>query len=128
MSFGRVAVSAAGSAGLAAPRALTLAVGGPALNAQPASTRSSVPGTLQPAPPARTQAAGPPSGSGGGNIAVEVPPVPPHAVIVHLCRDLTSGRKAEPAAWLPDLITITGGTQAATTSWCRTFLTTAGSQ
>lgn len=126
MSFGRIVVSTVGSVGLAgAALAATFAVAGPALTAQPAAALSSAPTTHQSGP---HQPSVPPTShrpvndAAGGNISVYVPPVPPRPVIIHLCRDLTEGRKAEPAVWLPDLIAITGGTQAATTTWCRTFL------
>lgn len=57
-----------------------------------------------------------------GNLSVAVPEIPPQPVIRHLCRDLVSGTRPEPAVWLPYLVAVTGGTQAATTNWCGTLL------
>jgi hypothetical protein len=84
---------------------------------------SPTPGSLEGA--VRPGNTGPhPSGPGdpAGNLSVVVPVVPPPAVIGHLCRDLASGRRAEPAVWLPALVGVTGGNLAATTKWCETYL------
>lgn len=114
MPFGRLATAAVGTVGVAAAAlATSLAIPGSTKSVQPASTRIPAHSTLQMTPTA--------VGTGGGNVSVTVPRVPPHAVINHLCRDLTEGRKAEPSVWLPDLVAVTGGTTTATTSWCRTY-------
>lgn len=81
-----------------------------AAHSAPSASRSALP-----SPPPR------PSGA-GGNLEVYVPPVPPPAVIQHLCSDLVSGTKPDPGGWLPDLVAITGGSVPATTSWCRHYL------
>jgi hypothetical protein len=125
MSFGRIALSAAGSVGVAACALAVSVAAAPGVHAQPAAARSSAPTTVQPAshgPTVHATSHRPVGDPGAGNVSVYVPPVPPRPVIIHLCRDLTDGRKPEPAVWLPDLVALTGGTQAATTSWCRTFL------
>jgi hypothetical protein len=107
------------------------APGKAAISAQPPAvaqvTTATVP-TAEPAPKSGAGVDGPNSSpptlgaAGEGSLEVYVPPVPPQPVIDHLCQDLTSGTRAEPATWLPDLIVITGGTTTSTTKWCRTYL------
>lgn len=105
-------VRAAACAGLLLPASLLLRPPGTGAGFAPA-----------PGSPSVTSAAlAPPHAVAGmetGNIAVSVPPVPPHAALAGLCRAFLQGaRQGE----VQVLIGATGGTDASTTTWCHNYL------